>query len=89
MKAVRIHQYGGPEVLVYEDVPAPQPGAGQVLVEVRAVGVNPIDVSIRENRFPTPRPLPKIIGSDGAGAVTQLGEGVTKVATAPAMMRMV
>jgi NADPH:quinone reductase len=80
MKAVRIHQYGGPEVLAYEDAPVPQPAAGQLLVEIRAVGVNPVDVSIRENRFPTPRELPKIIGSDGAGVVTQLGEGVTKVA---------
>ena len=69
MKAVRIHEYGGPDVLVYEEVPTPDPGPAQILVKVVAATVNPIDVSVRENRFPTPKQPPKIIGSDGAGVV--------------------
>ncbi len=77
MKAVRIHEYGGPEVLVYEDVPLPVPGPKQLLVRVMAATVNPIDVSVRENRFPTPLDPPKIIGSDGAGVVEQVGAEVT------------
>lgn len=79
MKAVRIHEYGGPEVLVYEDVPRPEPKAGQVLVRVAAATVNPIDVAVREDRFPTPKQPPKIIGSDGAGVVEEVGADVTTV----------
>ena len=79
MKAVRIHEYGGPEVLVYEEVPKPEPKAGQVLVRVEAATVNPMDVSVRENRFPTPKQLPKIIGSDGAGVVETVGAEITGV----------
>jgi len=79
MKAVRIHEYGGPEVLVYEDVETPSPGPGQVLVSVRAAAVNPIDVAVRSNSFPTPRQPPKTIGSDGAGVVEAVGADVTGV----------
>jgi len=81
MKAVRIHEYGGPEVLVYEDVETPSPGPGQVLVSVRAAAVNPIDVAVRSNSFPTPRQPPKTIGSDGAGVVEAVGADVTGVAS--------
>jgi len=73
MKAVRIHEYGGPEVLIYEEVAKPEPRADQILVRVEAASVNPVDVSVRENRFPTPKQPPKIIGSDGAGVVEQVG----------------
>ncbi len=79
MKAVRIHKYGGPEVLVYEDVPDPEPGPQQVLVRVEAATVNPVDVAVREDRFPTPKQPPKIIGSDGAGVVERVGEAVAEV----------
>jgi NADPH:quinone reductase len=79
MKAVRIHEYGGPEVLVYEDVPEPEPKAGQVLVRIAAATVNPVDVAVRENRFPTPKQPPKTIGSDGAGTVEKVGDDVTAV----------
>ena len=72
MKAVRIHEYGGPEVLVYEEAPKPAPKTDQILVRVEAATVNPMDVAVRENRFPTPRQPPKIIGSDGAGVVLSL-----------------
>jgi NADPH2:quinone reductase len=77
VKAVRIHEYGGPEVLVYEEVPTPEPGPKQVLVKVAAATVNPIDVAVREDRFPTPKHPPKIIGSDGAGVVEKVGAEVT------------
>ena len=79
MKAVRIHEYGGPEVLVYEDAPDPEPGPQQVLVRVEAATVNPVDVAVREDRFPTPKQPPKIIGSDGAGVVESVGDAVTAV----------
>ena len=79
MKAVRIHEYGGPEVLVYEEVPKPAPKADQILVRVAAATVNPMDVSVRENRFPTPKQPPKIIGSDGAGVVETVGADITAV----------
>lgn len=79
MKAVRIHEYGGPEVLVYEDVPVPEPGPSQVLVRVAAASVNPVDAAIRENAFPTPKQPPKTLGSDGAGAVERVGASVTAV----------
>ncbi len=79
MKAVRIHEYGGPEVLVYEDVPTPEPGPSQILVKVAAATVNPIDVAVRENRFPTPKDPPKTLGSDGAGVVESVGSEITSV----------
>jgi NADPH2:quinone reductase len=79
VKAVRIHGYGGPEVLVYEDVPTPEPKPEQVLVRVEAATVNPIDVAVREDSFPTPKSPPKIIGSDGAGVVESVGADVEGV----------
>ena len=79
MKAVRIHEYGGPEVLVYEEVPTPEPGPAQILVRVEAATVNPVDVAVREDRFPTPKAPPKTLGSDGAGVVEQVGHDVSSV----------
>jgi len=86
MKAVRIHEYGGPDKLLYEDVEKPSPGPAQVLVSVRAASVNPVDVAIRENRFPTPKQPPKTLGSDGAGVVEQVGDDVSSVVTGDAVM---
>jgi NADPH2:quinone reductase len=80
MKAIRIHEYGGPDVLVYEEVDTPRPGPSQVLLHLRAIGVNPVDAAVRSNRFPTPIEPPRIIGSDGAGVVTAVGPDVTAVA---------
>ena len=79
MKAIRIHEYGGPEVLVYEEVPTPEPGPAQILVRVEAATVNPVDVAVREDRFPTPKAPPKTLGSDGAGVVEQVGHDVSSV----------
>ena len=75
MKAVRIHQFGGPEVLTYEDVPDPQPRKDEVLVRVRACSLNHLDVWVRKG-LPGVK-LPHILGSDVAGEIVELGEYVT------------
>ncbi len=77
MKAVRIHEYGGPEVLKYEDVPVPKPARGEVLVRVHAAGVNPVDWKIREGYFKG-RPLPIIPGWDVSGVVETVGPGAER-----------
>ncbi len=74
MRAVRIHEDGGPEVLVLEDVPDPEPGPGEVLVRLRASALNHLDVWIRKGLPSVPKP--RILGADGAGVVEALGEGV-------------
>lgn len=81
MKAVRIHKYGGPEVLTYEDAPRPQPGAGEVLIRVHAAGVNPVDRAIREGYFKErlQYKLPFVPGWDVAGVVETVGSGVTRL----------
>ncbi len=75
MKAVRIHQFGGPEVLNYEDVPDPQPRQDQVLVRVKACSLNHLDLWVRKG-IPGVK-LPHILGSDVAGDIVQVGEYVT------------
>ena len=72
MKAVRIHEDGGPEVLRYEDAPDPVPGTGQVLIELRAASLNHLDVWIRKGLPSVPKP--RILGADGAGVVVS-GDG--------------
>jgi NADPH:quinone reductase-like Zn-dependent oxidoreductase len=74
MKAVRIHQFGGPEVLTYEDVPDPEPRKDQVLVRVRACALNHLDIWVRKG-LPGVK-LPHILGSDVAGEVVGVGEYV-------------
>jgi NADPH:quinone reductase-like Zn-dependent oxidoreductase len=78
MKAVRFHEYGGPEVLRYEDVDRPRPGAGQLLVRVAATSFNPVDAAIRSGflRQVFPVALPHTPGIDVAGTVAGVGEGV-------------
>jgi len=78
MKAIRVHQFGGPEVLKLEEVPDPKPGPGQVLVRIRAAGVNPADTYVRGGGYPNLPPLPYTPGSDGAGTIEAVGEGVTQ-----------
>ncbi|HTH13724.1 MAG TPA: NADPH:quinone reductase [Spirochaetia bacterium] len=81
MTAIVVRKFGGPEVLVPEDLPVPQPGPGQVLVRIAAAGVNPADTYARSG---APRPggtaLPYTPGTDGAGTVEALGPGVGSVA---------
>lgn len=77
MKAVRVHQFGGPEALVFEEVPRPVPGAGQVLVRVWAAGVGPWDAWVRAGQSVIPQPLPLTLGSDISGIVEAVGPGVS------------
>src|SRR5215471_15653288 len=79
MKVIRVHEFGGPEVLRLEEVPTPRPAAGQVLVRVHAVGVNPYDTYMRNGAYTIKPPLPYTPGSDGAGVVEAVGEGVKTV----------
>jgi NADPH:quinone reductase len=79
MKAILVHEFGGPEVLKYEEVPTPKPGAGEVLVKVHAAGVNPYDTYMRTGTYAIKPPLPYTPGSDAAGVVEAIGSGVSKV----------
>ena len=79
MKAIRIHQFGGPEVLQYEDVPDPSPKPGEALVKIDAAGVNFIDTYQRAGHYKVP--LPTILGQEGGGTVSAVGAGVTSVKT--------
>ncbi len=79
MKAIQVHQFGGPEVLSLEEIPTPKPGPGEVLVHVRAAGVNPYDTYMRAGTYAVKPPLPYTPGSDAAGIVEAVGPRVTKV----------
>src|SRR5262245_30899139 len=79
MKAILVRQFGGPQVLKLEEVSTPKPAAGQVLVRVHAAGVNPYDTYMRAGTYPVKPPLPYTPGSDGAGVIEAVGDGVKKV----------
>jgi NADPH2:quinone reductase len=79
MKAIRVHQFGGPEALKLEEVPTPKPAAGQVLVRIHAAGVNPYDTYMRAGTYAIKPPLPYTPGSDAAGVIEGIGDGVRKV----------
>jgi len=79
VKAVRIHEDGGPEVLRYEDVADPEAAAGEVLIELRAAALNRLDLWVRKGLPSVPKP--RILGADGAGVVRALGDGVNGFAT--------
>lgn len=79
MKAALFHQTGGPEVLKFEDVPAPKPGPDEVLVRLKAAALNHLDLWIRMGLRGPQIPMPHIGGSDGAGEVAELGAGVSGV----------
>jgi NADPH2:quinone reductase len=78
MKAIRIHNYGGPEVMKYEDAPVPTAGKGEAVVKIAAAGVNFIDIYFRSGLSKAAQ-LPFIPGHEGAGTVSSIGEGVTEV----------
>ncbi|HLN25902.1 MAG TPA: quinone oxidoreductase [Patescibacteria group bacterium] len=77
-KAIRIHQYGGPEQMRWEDVETPRPGPGEALIRQTAIGLNYIDVYHRTGLYPLPS-LPSSLGMEGAGVVLEVGPGVTEV----------
>lgn len=81
MKAIRVHEFGSPEVMRLEEVPNPTPGPRQVVVQVHAIGVNPVDTYIRSGSYSQLKlELPYTPGMDAAGVVESIGEGVTHVA---------
>ncbi len=79
MKAIRVHEFGGPEVLKLEEAPDLKPGPGQVVVNVKAVGVNPVDTYIRAGAYALKPALPYTPGMDAAGTVQAVGRGVAGV----------
>ncbi len=79
MKAIRVHEVGGPDVLQYEEIPLPSPGPGQALVKVEAIGLNFIDCYLRSGLYKIP--LPFTPGMEAAGTVTATAPGVTEVRT--------
>ena len=80
MKALRIHRYGGPDVMQVEDIPAPTPGDRDVLITVRAASLNPIDFKLRDGKvkFVAKPPLPTTLGCDVSGTVAAVGKDVTR-----------
>ncbi|HTX53450.1 MAG TPA: NADPH:quinone reductase, partial [Candidatus Baltobacteraceae bacterium] len=79
MKAIRIHQPGEPEVLKYEDAPDPKPGPGQVLLRIKAAGVNPVDTYVRSGKYAQMPAMPFIPGGDAAGVIEAIGPNVSSV----------
>ena len=78
MKAVLCKQYGPPDSLMFEDLPSPKAGAGEVVITVKAASVNFPDVLIIQNKYQFKPPLPFSPGSELAGVVKEVGEGVTR-----------
>ena len=78
MKAIHVHEFGGPDVLRLNEVPTPQPGPGEVLVRMHAVGVNPVETYIRAGTYARLPELPYTPGNDGAGVVEQVGADVSE-----------
>jgi NADPH2:quinone reductase len=76
MRAIRVNEFGGPEVLKVEDVPDPKPAAGQMLIRVKAAGINPVDTYIRAGTYPRKPSLPYTPGTDAAGIVEAVGANV-------------
>jgi len=76
MKAIRVFEPGEPDVLQLKDVSDPVPGPGQVVVKLAAIGVNPVETYIRSGRYPAPATMPYTPGTDGAGVVAAVGQGV-------------
>ena len=78
MKSIRVHSFGGPEVLKLEQVPDPTPAPGQVVVRAEAIGINPVDTYIRSGKY-GPKPFPFTPGTDAAGLIESVGQSVTNV----------
>jgi len=79
VKAIRVHEFGDPEVLKLEDVPDLRPGPGQVVVRIHAAGVNPVETYIRSGAYAVKPNLPYTPGNDAGGVIMAVGDGVTRV----------
>ena len=79
MKAIRVHQFGDPVVMQLEEVTEPSPGPGQVVVKLKAIGINPVDTYIRSGTYTIKPELPYTPGNDAAGIIESIGEGVDHV----------
>src|SRR5437879_2349464 len=78
MKSIRVHAFGEPDVMKLEQIPDPKPAAGQVVIAVKAIGVNPVDSYIRAGKY-GPREFPFTPGFDVAGTIESVGPGVTRL----------
>src|SRR5580765_3706406 len=78
MKAIRVHEFGGPPVLKLQEIPDPKPGSGELLVRVRAAGVNPVDAYMHTGTYARKPILPYTPGQDGAGEIVSAGADVTE-----------
>src|SRR3954464_2798738 len=78
VKAIRVREFGGPEVLRLEEVPTPQAGPGQLVVRIHAIGINPVETYIRAGTYALSTELPYTPGNDGAGVVEQVGADVSE-----------
>jgi NADPH:quinone reductase-like Zn-dependent oxidoreductase len=88
MKAVRIHEFGGPDTLKVEDLPLPEPGAGEVRIRVMAASVNPVDYKMRNGGYLPPEALPLTLGRDVAGVVDAVGPGAADFRVGDAVFAM-
>ncbi|MEM7188596.1 MAG: NADPH:quinone reductase, partial [Pseudomonadota bacterium] len=86
MKAIRAHQFGGPDNLQMDEIDEPVPGAGEVLVEIKAAGINPADTYMLGGAYAIIPDLPYIPGGDAGGVVAAVGDGVTSVAVGDRVM---
>jgi NADPH2:quinone reductase len=77
MKAIRVHEFGPPENMVWEEVPDPSPGAGQVVLQVYAAGINPVDTYIRSGNYHIKPQLPFTPGIEACGVIESVGKGIT------------
>lgn len=89
MKAIRVEEFGEPEVLQYEDAERPEPSMGEVLVEVQSIGVNYADTMRRRNQYVIRQEVPFVPGSEVAGVVTEIGEGVEGVSVGDRVVSLV
>src|SRR5260370_26353053 len=83
MQAILVREFGGPEVLKLEEIATPKPAVGQILVRIHAAGVNPYDTYMRAGTYAIKPPLPYTPGSDAAGVIEAIGDGVKKMKPGP------
>ena len=88
MQAIRVDEFGEPDVLQYTEVERPSPGPGEALIEVRAIGVNYADTMRRRNKYLVPQGLPFVPGSEVAGVVSEVGENVEDVSSGDRVMTL-